>query len=75
LWTYHSIAHGADLFVYFRLRMAVVSIEIYHNQPNHRVREVAQIGEEILRNDDQIAKTSYHVDIAIVRASAAASSC
>jgi beta-galactosidase len=54
LWTYQSIAHGADMLLYFRWRTATMGTEIYwhgindyHNRPNRRVREAARIGEEL----------------------------
>lgn len=46
LWTYQSIAHGADMILYFRWRTATFGTEMYwhgindyHNQPNRRVAE------------------------------------
>ncbi len=54
LWTYQSVAHGADMVLYFRWRTATMGTEIYwhgindyHNQPNRRIAEVAQVGREL----------------------------
>jgi beta-galactosidase len=64
LWTYQSIGHGADLIVYFRWRTAAFGTEIYwhgindhHNRPNRRIREVAQISEELAKVGSTIAGT------------------
>ena len=54
LWTYQSVAHGADMVLYFRWRTATMGTEIYwhglndyHNRPNRRIAEAAQIGREL----------------------------
>ena len=54
LWTYQSVAHGADMVLYFRWRTATMGTEIYwhglndyHNRPNRRIAEAAQIGQEL----------------------------
>lgn len=74
LWTYQSVMHGADLVVYFRWRTATMGTEIYwhgindyHNQPNRRVAEVAQIGGEFAKIGTEIAGTAYQADIAIMQ--------
>ncbi len=74
LWTYQSIAHGADMVLYFRWRTATFGNEIYwhgindyHNQPNRRVREAAQIGQELAAIGSSIVGTQSHANIAIVR--------
>ncbi|WP_058301993.1 beta-galactosidase [Gorillibacterium timonense] len=74
LWTYQSIAHGADMVLYFRWRTATVGNEIYwhgindyHNKPNRRVREAGQIGGELARIGDFIAGTRNQASIALVR--------
>ncbi len=73
LWTYQSIAHGADMLLYFRWRTATIGTEIYwhgindyHNRPNRRVREAARIGEEISRAGAKLAQSRYEASIAIV---------
>jgi beta-galactosidase len=73
LWTYQSIAHGADMVVYFRWRTATMGTEIYwhgindyHNRPNRRVAEAAQIGRELEAIGQRVAATSTSSQIAIV---------
>ena len=74
LWTYQSIAHGADLVLYFRWRTATVGTEIYwhgindyHNRPNRRCAEVAQVGREIAGLGAALAGARYRADVAILR--------
>jgi beta-galactosidase len=74
LWTYQSIAHGANLVVYFRWRTATFGQEIYwhglndyHNQENRRIREARKIGGEIASIGDRIAGTTYAAQVAILR--------
>lgn len=73
LWTYQSIAHGADMVLYFRWRTATMGTEIYwhgindyHNRPNRRVEEVARIGREIEALAPRIATTQVSSQVAIV---------
>lgn len=73
LWTYQSIAHGADMVLYFRWRTAAFGTEIYwhgindyHNQPNRRVREAARVGGELERLGGKLAQSRYEADVAIV---------
>jgi len=73
LWTYQSIAHGADMVLYFRWRTATFGTEIYwhgindyHNQPNRRVDEVRRIGQEVERIGERLAQSRYEASIAIV---------
>ncbi len=74
LWTYQSIAHGADMLLYFRWRTATMGTEIYwhgindyHNQPNRRVEEAIKIGKELRKVGNQIKGARYKADVAIVR--------
>ncbi|WP_066172712.1 beta-galactosidase [Bacillus marinisedimentorum] len=74
LWTYQSIAHGADMLLYFRWRTATKGTEIYwhgindyHNQPNRRVSEARQIGEELSRIGNKIKGSEYQAEAAILR--------
>ncbi|WP_426445417.1 beta-galactosidase [Paenibacillus sp. S-38] len=74
LWSYQSVLHGTDLLVYFRWRTATMGTEIYwhgindyHNKPNRRVREVAQVGEEFSRIGSAIAGTVYQAEVAIMQ--------
>jgi beta-galactosidase len=73
LWTYQSIAHGADMLLYFRWRTATMGTEIYwhgindyHNRPNRRVREVAQVGEELGRIGTLITGKSFQANVAFL---------
>ena len=74
LWTYQSIAHGADMIAYFRWRTATVGTEMYwhgindhHNQPNRRIEEIKKVGLEIQKVGKRIPGTTYQADIAILR--------
>jgi len=74
LWTYQSIAHGADMVLYFRWRTAVFGTEIYwhglndyHNEPNRRIAEARRIGEELRSVETALAGTRYRAEAAIVR--------
>src|SRR5690606_7577453 len=74
LWGYQSIAHGANLVVYFRWRTATFGQEIYWHglndygkTPNRIVAEAAKVGKELQLLSDQLAATTYQADVAIVR--------
>lgn len=74
LWTYQSIAHGADMVLYFRWRTAAFGTEIYwhgindyHNQPNRRIEEVKKVSKEISKVGKAIAGSIYQAEVAIVR--------
>ncbi|WP_411350089.1 beta-galactosidase [Paenibacillus sp. WLX2291] len=74
LWTYQSVLHGADLIMYFRWRTATFGTEMYwhglndyHNRPNRRVKEAAQVGAEFVDIGSQIAGTKYAANVAILR--------
>lgn len=74
LWTYQSIAHGADMLLYFRWRTASMGTEIYwhgindyHNCPNRRVEEAMQVGGELARIGARVAGTRMQADVAIVQ--------
>jgi beta-galactosidase len=74
LWTYQSIAHGADMVLYFRWRTATMGNEIYwhglndyHNLPNRRIREAAGIGRELAAVGSTIIGTQAKATVAILR--------
>lgn len=74
LWTYQSVAHGADMLLYFRWRTASFGTEIYwhgindyHNQPNRRVAEAQTIGRELGRIGKAVVGSRYASEVAIVR--------
>ncbi|WP_040952791.1 beta-galactosidase [Gorillibacterium massiliense] len=73
LWTYQSIAHGADMLLYFRWRTATKGTEIYwhgindyHNKPNRRVAEAGQIGGELARIGSELLGSQYEAEVAIL---------
>jgi hypothetical protein len=74
LWTYQSIAHGADAVLYFRWRTAPFGTEIYwhgindyHNQPNRRCHEATQVGRELAAIGDEIVGSRYAAEVALVK--------
>ena len=74
LWTWQSIAHGADMALYFRWRTAAFGTEIYwhgindyHNQPNRRCAEATQVGQELAAVGSQIVGSTYRAEIALLR--------
>jgi len=73
LWTYQSIAHGADLVMYFRWRTATKGTEIYwhgindyHNLPNRRIKEVEQVSKEVHLIGEKVVGANYQAEIAIL---------
>ena len=74
LWTYQSIAHGADAIVYFRWRTARTGTEQYwqgilehHGIPGRRYVEVTRIGKELERIAEIIAGSQVKPQIAIMQ--------
>ncbi len=72
LWTYQSIAHGADFISYFRWRTCGFGTEMYwhgindpSNVPNRRVKELQQIGCEI-KNLCELAGTKNIAKVAVL---------
>ena len=73
LWTYQSIAHGAELVLYFRWRTATFGTEIYwhglndyHNRPNRRTAEAEAIGRELKKLGEGLVGRTYAANVAIV---------
>jgi beta-galactosidase len=73
LWTYQSVAHGADMVLYFRWRTATIGTEIYwhglndyHNRPNRRLEEAARIARELEKLGARIVATTPAAQVAIV---------
>jgi len=73
LWTHQSVAHGADMVLYFRWRTATMGTEIYwhgindyHNRPNRRVAEVEQVGRELEAISSRVVATEVAADVALV---------
>lgn len=74
LWTYQSVAHGADAVLYFRWRTATFGTEIYwhgindyDNRPNRRVAEIGRVGAEIAAIGAAVAGSVVRADVAIVQ--------
>jgi beta-galactosidase len=74
LWTYQSIAHGADGILYFRWRTCRSGTEQYwqgllehHGIPGRRYHEVAQIGDELKKVGHRIAGSTVNPKIAIMQ--------
>lgn len=73
LWTYQSLAHGADMVMYFRWRTATKGTEIYwhgindyHNLPNRRVKEVEEVSKEMQQLGEKVAGSTYKATVAYV---------
>ncbi|CAN7266808.1 beta-galactosidase [Paenibacillus sp. LjRoot153] len=73
LWTYQSVAHGADMVLFFRWRTATFGTEIYwhgindyHNRPNRRVAEAATISRELGKIGEVIAGSRFTAEVAIL---------
>jgi beta-galactosidase len=74
LWTYQSIAHGADAIVYFRWRTARTGTEQYwqgilehHGIPGRRYAEVSQVGKELQKISDVVAGSQSKPQVAIMQ--------
>jgi len=74
LWTYQSIAHGADAVVYFRWRSARYGTEQYwlgildhHGIPGRRYTEVLRVGKELQKIANLIAGSQIKPQIAIMQ--------
>lgn len=74
LWTYQSIAHGANMVLYFRWRTATFGHEMYwhglndyHNRDNRRLREAGTVGRELAAIGERVVSTRYSAEVAIVR--------
>ena len=74
LWTYQSIAHGADAIVYFRWRTARTGTEQYwqgilehHGIPGRRYAEVSQVGEELQKISEIVTGSRIKPQVAIMQ--------
>lgn len=74
LWTYQSIAHGADAILYFRWRACSFGIEQYwygvldHDGiPRRRYKEIQKIGKELKEYGDLLEGSQNINDIAIIK--------
>ncbi len=73
LWTFQSIAHGADFISFFRWRTSWIGTEIYwhglndySNEPNRRLFELKSIHHDISKISG-IAGARYTAQIALVK--------
>lgn len=74
LWTYQSIANGADTVVYFRWRAALFGTEQYWHGilnhdgvPNRRYEEISKTGAEIDRLNKIIPALDFKPKVAIIK--------
>lgn len=73
LWTFQSVAHGADFISYFRWRTCWIGTEIYwhglndySNEPNRRLRELKMIKDDF-KQLSKIAGSTYEAKIAFLK--------
>lgn len=74
LWSYQSVAHGADTIMFFQLRRSIGACEKYHGaviehagHENTRVfREVAELGKELQILGDTTLDASVESKVAIM---------
>lgn len=73
LWTFQSLAHGADFISYFRWRTCWIGTEIYwhglndySNEPNRRLEELKLIHNDI-KKVQQIAGSRYEAKVALIK--------
>ena len=73
LWTYQTVAHGADAVVYFRWRTCRYGIEQYwhgvldhHGQPGRRYRELSRVAKEFAALGDRIEGAAYNAPAGIL---------
>ena len=74
LWTYQTIAHGADAILYFRWRTARFGTEQnwhgildHHGIPGRRYAETAQMGQELQKIGDLLAGSRVKPQAAIIQ--------
>ncbi|MDF2587464.1 MAG: beta-galactosidase [Anaerocolumna sp.] len=73
LWTYQSLAHGADFISYFRWRTCWIGTEIYwhglndySNGPNRRLNELKQIRDDFKKLHN-IVGAKYNAQVAFLK--------
>ena len=73
LWSFQSIAHGADFVSYFRWRTCTFGTEIYWhgildyaNKPNRRLTEIVKIGKDV-KVATELVGSKFKAKIALVR--------
>lgn len=73
LWTFQSLAHGADFISYFRWRTCWIGTEIYwhglndySNQPNRRLKELERVRDDFEKLTE-IAGSKYESKVALIK--------
>jgi beta-galactosidase len=73
LWSYQSIAHGADAIIFFRWRTALFGTEQYwhgildhHGAPNRRYQEVKKMGSELQIAGEKIIGTKVQAPVGML---------
>jgi beta-galactosidase len=73
LWTFQSLAHGADFISYFRWRTCWIGTEIYwhglndySNEPNRRLKELSIIRDDF-KKLTEVAGAHYKAEVAVVK--------
>lgn len=73
LWTFQSVAHGADFISYFRWRTCWIGTEIYwhglndySNEPNRRLKELKVIRDDF-KKLSQVAGAAYEAKVALLK--------
>ncbi|MFE6073159.1 beta-galactosidase [Paenibacillus sp. NPDC057886] len=74
LWSYQSVAHGADTIMFFQLRRSIGACEKYHGAVIEHVghehtrvfREVAELGKELQLLGDKTLDATVDAKVAIV---------
>ncbi|WP_408894636.1 beta-galactosidase [Paenibacillus taichungensis] len=74
LWSYQSVAHGADTIMFFQLRRSVGACEKYHGAVIEHVghehtrvfREVSELGKELQLLGDKTLDATVNAKVAIV---------
>ncbi|OPJ58308.1 beta-galactosidase [Clostridium oryzae] len=73
LWTFQSLAHGANFISYFRWRTSWIGTEIYwhglndySNEPNRRLAELKVVHEDFNKLSE-VAGTHYEANVGFIR--------
>lgn len=73
LWTWQTVAHGADRVIYFRWRTSRFGIEQYwhgildhHGIPGRRYREVKRVSQEFAALGDRAVGAAYTAPVGII---------
>ncbi len=73
LWTYQTVAHGADAVIYFRWRTSRYGIEQYwhgvldhHGQPGRRYQELTRVAREFAALGDRLEGSAYTAPVGIL---------